>query len=801
MSGLGVTSASVAHLEASFAKHATQALKHHEQQRINSRLKEVREKIGYLEERAGRARNIEKLINQLDELREEERFLSEDIRNEEQEELPMLSDLPPAKPRLFHDQVETEAIVSDAEDSLIGEEEHVDDDYQTDEYQNRLRVYCEGTHGFDELLQGKFSCIDTVPLIDKLNIPKDVFERLLDYQREGTKWLARLHLEKQGALLADEMGLGKTAQSVALITALLVSERLSNCLVIVPTTLLRQWIRELRSWFAPLRVVLLHPTGRMGSITKGSLRKALSIPAHVFVTSYGILQMLPELFQSKKFTIVILDEGHKIRNPEIQLTVACKKLRSDTRLLLSGTPLQNNLVELWSLMDFAEPGLLGKLATFRTEFVMPINAGAYAHASHFAIQLAYKCAIALKKLVEPHMLRRTKAEVAKQLPPKEEQILFCRLTESQLSMYKSCLNSEEVKSILEGDRNVLAGIDLLRKICNHPSLFDHSSHNLSVSEHCRVACKLAVIQSLLQGWSAQSHRCLIFCQTRQMLDIVENFIQKLEYSYLRMDGMTAASSRSYLVSRFNSDSSVFIFLLTTRVGGLGINLTGASRVIIIDPDWNPSTDLQARERVWRLGQRHAVQIYRLVTVGTIEEKIYHRQIFKQFLTNRILVDARQSVFLKATDLYDLFTLGEQEHLETEDLFAGLEEEICTKLGDNLLDTVVGAVEGLQAAIRHDKIVERSQPERVLVEAESEKLAQKAISNLKSNIHSNSLEQRLFRTFRANDGQLTSEQVVETFGKEVERTDSSLLFRAMLRKLAIFNSKNKTWQLRKEYTEI
>lgn len=312
---------------------------------------------------------------------------------------------------------------------------------------------------------------------------------------------------------------------------------------------------------------------------------------------------------------------------------------------MTGTPIQNNLVELWSLMDFVFPGRLGTLPVFQNEFAIPIRLGGYANASNVQVQAAYKCATVLRDLVTPYLLRRLKVNVASQLPKKTEQVLFCSLSESQRAAYERYLKSSEVRAILSGKRHVLAGIDHLRKICNHPDLTDLKRKDEIVNYgDYRKSGKMLVVKALLETWHATGHRVLLFCQTRQMCDILEGFVASGGYKYLRMDGATAIGQRNRMVDEFNSNAEYFVFLLTTKVGGLGINLQSADRVIIFDPDWvrigsesrsrligltdcflqNPSTDIQARERAWRIGQKKDVAIYRLMMAGTIEEKIYHR---------------------------------------------------------------------------------------------------------------------------------------------------------------------------------
>lgn len=243
---------------------------------------------------------------------------------------------------------------------------------------------------------------------------------------------------------------------------------------------------------------------------------------------------------------------------------------------------------------------------------------------------------------------------------------------------------------------MFVGLINLRKICNHPDLFTDWSRlvpeygedpaQVARCGYPKRSGKMIVLETLLKIWFKQDHRCLLFTQSKQMLNILEQFLTDNRYSYLKMDGTTSIGSRQGLVTQFNTDASIFVFLLTTRVGGLGINLTGANRVLIFDPDWNPSTDIQARERAWRIGQTKNVTIYRLLTSGTIEEKIYHRQIFKQFLTNRVLQDPKQRRFFKSNDLHELFRYdddtnnneSDDERTETSILLAGTNSEINLK---------------------------------------------------------------------------------------------------------------------------
>ena len=293
----------------------------------------------------------------------------------------------------------------------------------------------------------------------------------------------------------------------------------------------------------------------------------------------------------------------------------------------------------------------------------------------------------LRDTISPYLLRRMKEDVKNHinLPEKNEQVLFCRLSDEQRALYRSYIEGAETKSILSGQLKVFVGLIALRKICNHPDLFSGGPKLTELEKeemedvggeyefgYYKRSGKMIVIHSLLKLWRKQGHRVLLFSQSQLMLTIIESYVRQQDYKYLRLDGRTPIGSRQRLIKEFN-EGDHFVFILTTKVGGLGVNLTGANRVVIFDPDWNPSTDTQARERSWRIGQDRQVTIYRLMTAGTIEEKIYHRQIFKQFLVNRILKDPKQRRFFKSNDLYELFTLSEateEDNTETSAIFAG-----------------------------------------------------------------------------------------------------------------------------------
>jgi DNA excision repair protein ERCC-6 len=540
-----------------------------------------------------------------------------------------------------------------------------------------------------------------------LKLPGDIYPALFDYQKTGVQWLGELYAQQVGGIIGDEMGLGKTIQIISFLAGLHYSKKLTKPIIVVaPATVLRQWVNEFHRWWPPLRVSILHTSGsgmlnvrnerrmedyeepfrgrqdkkpsKSHKLAKGIVDRVVE-HGHVLVTTYAGLQTYGDILIPIDWGYAVLDEGHKIRNPNTAITIYCKELRTANRIILSGTPMQNNLVELWSLFDFVYPMRLGTLVNFRNQFEVPIKIGGYANATNLQIMTATKCAETLKDAISPYLLQRLKADVAADLPKKSEQVLFCKLTKPQREAYEMFLNSDELTSILNRTRQALYGIDILRKICNHPDLLDPRLRDKPGYRwgNPNKSGKMQVVKALLEMWKKTGDKALLFSQGVQMLNVIEEFVKSLAgFRYLRMDGSTNIKDRQSMVDRFNDDPDLHVFLLTTKVGGLGVNLTGANRVIIFDPNWNPSTDVQARERAWRLGQKKEVTIYRLMTAGTIEEKIYHRQIFKQFLADKILKDPKQRQTFHMKDLYDLFTLGSSDgSTETGEMFKGSELQL------------------------------------------------------------------------------------------------------------------------------
>ena len=651
-----------------------------------------------------------------------------------------------------------------------------------------------------------------------LVIPGSIWSRLFDHQQKAVAWLWELHQQQSGGIVADEMGLGKTLEVIAFLAALhrtrmvqeeegreaadhaaggntTAAKRVLPTLILCPATVLVHWLREFHKWYRYIRVMLLHESGNHRAPREEILSTARR-QGSVVVCTYQTFRLHQQDLLALRWGYVVLDEGHRIRNPDAQITLAVKQLRTAHRVILTGQPIQNSLQDLWSLFDFIYPGRLGTLPVFEEEFKIPIQIGRYKGASRRAVATGYARKLALKGLIRPYIMRRTKKTVAAHLPEKTEQVIFCSLTDEQAKVYRDYVKGPECRAAQQRRASLLGALTTLQKICNHPDLLKllpvttpadrrrgvrraKSTRKVPPSNMVDYGAthrsvKLKVLKIFLEEWKKQGHKTLVFSQTRQVLDIVERLVSdELGISFLRVDGMTSVKNRQTLIDTFNTDPSVPVMLLTTRAGGIGINLTGASRVVIFDPHWNPSTDNQAKERSYRIGQDKKVTVYRLITKDTIEEKVYQRQIFKEHLTSAVLQNPKQKRFFSRTDLQDLFVCpparSDSVHAQTEHIFAatgghvraakeevGASAEVSRQLapdkreerpavvvkkeegktaddekdGDDsdLLSFVLSADNGwATSAFSHDKILKANDVFRASLEARS--AAQQAVSRL------------------------------------------------------------------------
>ncbi|XP_071538423.1 TATA-binding protein-associated factor 172 isoform X2 [Panulirus ornatus] len=544
--------------------------------------------------------------------------------------------------------------------------------------------------------------------IENYKLPVPINAELRSYQQNGVNWLSFLNQYKLHGILCDDMGLGKTLQSICILAGDHYSkeeqqqESGSNgstplqSLVVCPPTLTGHWVYEVEKFVKRKYLNPLHYTGP--PFERYRLRRFF--PDHnLIVASYDIVRNDIDFFSKIRWNYVILDEGHIIKNGKTKSCKAIKQLVAHHRLILSGTPIQNNVLELWSLFDFLMPGFLGTERQFMARYSKPILQSRDAKSSSKEQEAGVLAMEALHRQVLPFLLRRVKEDVLNDLPPKITQDYYCELSPLQEELYEDFARTQANQNINDSLRNpeqgkdepaskanshIFQALQYLRKVCNHPKLVLKPRHpeyervssklkecNSTLSDISHSA-KLPALKQLLldcgigvSGVSAtevvvSQHRALIFCQLKAMLDIIENDLLKIHLpsvTYLRLDGSVPAGSRHALVQRFNGDPSIDLLLLTTQVGGLGLNLIGADTVIFVEHDWNPMRDLQAMDRAHRIGQKRVVNVYRLITRGTLEEKIMGLQKFKMMTANTVISHENSSLLSMGTDqLLDLFTL-------------------------------------------------------------------------------------------------------------------------------------------------
>ncbi|ELA48239.1 hypothetical protein VCUG_00280 [Vavraia culicis subsp. floridensis] len=504
---------------------------------------------------------------------------------------------------------------------------------------------------------------------DAIYCPAYIYNFLLPFQQTALKWFCSLFLGKHGGILADEMGLGKTIQAIAFLSSLLHSNRIGGALILCPSTLLEQWFLEIRRIYPFVRTIILH-NNFMESVNDALNQKpdndrmSESFRKVVVVASYEGFKTFFNKIRRLNLDVLILDEGHKIKNFNTQ-TFKYIKTYNILTYILTGTPVQNNLKELWSLFNITNKHLFGTYTDFYGEFEEVILKSTRRKADKKERKNGEQRTTYLKSLIAPYILRRTKKGT--NLPKKCEKIAFCPMTNDQISLYKEFTESKAVSDIIKGNRNVFYGLDILRKITNHPSLYKKGVHGESGKMHMletlltkwctKEKNDSSVSQKMESGEGQPINKVLVFSQSLEMLNIIENFVISKGYTYLRMDGTTSLMERKKYLDMFTKEN-YFVFLLTTRVGGIGLNLTAANKIVIYDPDWNPSIDKQASERSYRFGQKRDVEIIRFITRGTIEEKIYEKQIFKNLLAGRVLGDTVVERLVGASDLKEIFTLGD-----------------------------------------------------------------------------------------------------------------------------------------------
>ncbi|NLW31423.1 MAG: DEAD/DEAH box helicase family protein [Fibrobacter sp.] len=480
-----------------------------------------------------------------------------------------------------------------------------------------------------EELYRNFSGLETIPL------PETFTARMRPYQIAGYEWFYFLKKHRFGGCLADDMGLGKTVQTLAL---LLNEKQLGEgqpSIVVVPTSLLFNWQREAQKFAPSLNLLLYHGSGR---------HRYLDIMhmADVVLTTYGTVLRDIESLERIDFHYVILDEAQAIKNPGSQISSTLRKMNCRYRLALSGTPVENNLSELWSLFSFINPGMLGPYRNFSRNFIKPIEREANE-----------KTAELLRKLIFPFVLRRKKEQVATDLPPKNEITIFAEMLSRQRTFYeimRETYRGKVIKSIneqgMEQSRfQILEGLLRLRQICCHPDLVDKSM--------CSDSGKFRLIEELIEEVVSEGHRVLVFSQFVKALEL---FRTRLSEKNITSEILTGATrDRQSVVERFQKEDGAAVFFISLKAGGTGLNLTCADYVIHVDPWWNPSAENQASDRAYRIGQTKTVFVYKVITKDSIEEQVLKLQEKKRNLTDSV-IQTEMSFFKKLTqnDIMELF---------------------------------------------------------------------------------------------------------------------------------------------------
>jgi DNA repair and recombination protein RAD54 and RAD54-like protein len=530
---------------------------------------------------------------------------------------------------------------------------------------------------------------------------------LRPHQVEGVKFLYRcttglIDENAQGCIMADEMGLGKTLQCITLMWTLLKQSpeagksTIQKCVIACPSSLVRNWANELVKWLGADAVTPFAVDGKASKeeLTiqmrqwASAIGRAVTRP--VLIVSYETLRLYVDELRGAPIGLMLCDEGHRLKNGESQTFEALNGLNVKKRVILSGTPIQNDLSEYFALLNFANPGYLGTRQEFRKQFEIPILRGRDADATEKDLEKGNERLMELLQLVNKFIIRRTNDILSKYLPVKYEHVVFCNLAPFQLDLYNYFIKSPEIQSLLRGKGSQpLKAIGLLKKLCNHPDLLnlpddlpgcedlfpedfvpkDARGRDRDVKPW--YSGKFQVLDRMLARIRQDTNdKIVLISNYTQTLDVFERMCRNRSYGCLRLDGTMNVNKRQKLVDKFNDpEGAEFVFLLSSKAGGCGLNLIGANRLVLFDPDWNPAADQQALARVWRDGQRKDCFVYRFIATGTIEEKIFQRQSHKQSLSSCV-VDSAEDVerHFSLDSLRELFQYRPNTTSDTHDTF-------------------------------------------------------------------------------------------------------------------------------------
>jgi non-specific serine/threonine protein kinase len=473
--------------------------------------------------------------------------------------------------------------------------------------------------------------------VEHHELPVEFQASMRQYQLAGYEWFYFLKKYHLGGCLADDMGLGKTVQTLALLLKeKQLAEQTQPSLIILPTSLIFNWQREAQKFTPTLNLLIYHGAGRQQYID-------ILHMSDVVLTSYGTVLRDIDILKEKQFHYIILDEAQAIKNPSSQVTHAIRQLQGSFRLALSGTPIENNLAELWSLFSFINPGMLGTYRNFAQNFVKPIER-----------ELNESAAEVLRKLIFPFMLRRTKQQVAKDLPSKSEITIYAEMLPKQKTIYEitretyrgKIVDSLDNKGMDKSRFQILEGLLRLRQICSHPKLVDPSFTGDSG--------KFQIVVESIENLVSEGHRVLIFSQFVKSLELLRERFAEIGITCEILTGATR--DRQGVVDRFQKKNGAPVFLISLKAGGTGLNLTSADYVIHIDPWWNPSAENQASDRAYRIGQTRNVFVYKMITKDSIEERIAALQERKKNLMESV-IQTENNFFKQLTrnDIVGLFS--------------------------------------------------------------------------------------------------------------------------------------------------
>jgi non-specific serine/threonine protein kinase len=484
-------------------------------------------------------------------------------------------------------------------------------------------------------LEEKYSRIREFDKIKEIEAPQNLQPILRPYQVAGYQWLNYLNEVSWGGILADDMGLGKTVQALSFLQHYYEEHDGDlRALVVCPTTLIYNWENEIKKFTPSLEYYIHHGSIRNRNIEE--LKKH-----HVIITTYGTLRSDIKIFTQIPLDYVILDESQAIKNPASKVTKAASLLHAKNRLCMSGTPLQNNTFDIYAQMNFLNPGMLGSMEFFRQEFAIPIDKfGETEQKEH------------LKKILYPFILRRTKEQVAKDLPDKTETVLFCEMEHEQRKIYDAYRNefrarimgTIEEQGIQRSQLTILQGLMKLRQICDSPAILNEQekfeNHSIKLDELAREITE-----------NIGNHKALIFSQFLGMLALIRQKLEQQGVKYEYFDGSTSAPDREKAIQAFQNDEETRVFLISLKAGGVGLNLTAADYVYIVDPWWNPAVEQQAIDRTHRIGQTKNIFAYRMICKDTIEDKIMQLQEKKRLLAKELISD--DATFVKALSREDV----------------------------------------------------------------------------------------------------------------------------------------------------